>query len=591
MRFGAINAVDTAMRFRREIKNKFDGLKAHPTMMNKKLLRVSLFPAIFLLMMLIFTPTTESFAAGRKQVVILDLSDLEWSQISANHPNLLNLLETGSAGLVRLPATSKNWPPNLPVFKESYPKRRIEFYEDLVSRIDAKTDFNNTLLLVYTRSSEEIDPRLTPILLKGSGFNGGVLYSPSTRKHGIVTYSDVRSTIFRFVNPGKTETVFQVRPKPGDWRKLVQSRTNLQKNYAIRWPLLTGYFYLFLGVILLLIISFSFRLKREIINGLAWGYLLLLTAPATFLLEALIDPVEWAPILFWTFGISGVLFLWSYLGSGKDLTRALLMISFLTAGLAAVNGLTNGYFECKSFLGYSVVTGARYYGIGNEYMGILLGASLVGLSLSFNGLKHRGGLVWFAPFLLGLVLIHPNFGADVGGGITALMGLGITNYLWLKQPIRTREMIRLGLMTLTALVLAGVWDLYANRDSMSHLGQLLLAIGDHGPMVLNSMVIRKLSLNLRLISSTPLTLVLIGILLAIPLSYRFPLAPLRRMMEKHPEAVAGLTGLAVTALIGFLVNDSGIVSAAMIFMFGIGLALTVALQELGGIKIKKDQKS
>ncbi|MGE5605957.1 MAG: hypothetical protein ACM3YE_09725 [Bacteroidota bacterium] len=231
-----------------------------------------------------------------------------------------------------------------------------------------------------------------------------------------------------------------------------------------------------------------------------------------------------------------------------------------------------------------MVTGARYYGVGNEYMGILLGSSLVGLSLSIKGFKNRGGLVPFIAFLLSLILIHPNFGADVGGGITALTGLGITNYLWLKQPIRLREIIRLGLMTLAALVLAGAWDLFLNRDSLSHLGQLLLAIGERGPMVFYAMVIRKLSLNLRLLSSTPLTLVLIGILLAMPLLYRFPPARLQKLKEKHPEAVAGLTGIAVTALIGFMVNDSGIVSAAMIFMFGIGLGLTVGIKELEGVK-------
>ncbi len=547
-------------------------------------MKIRLISAMFIMAMIVLIPVAESATAGKKQVVVLEFSEFEWSQITTNHPKLLNLLKTSSTGLVKLPAR-ENVPPDLPVTCESYANSSIGFYEDLVSRIFAETDFYTTLLLVYSRRSPEIGNGLTPVLIKGTGFKGGVLYSPSTRKRGIVTYNDLRSTILRFLNPEKTKTVFRIRSMPGDWRILAQSRDGLIKNYTIRWPLLTGYFYLLLGVIILIIIGLCFHFRPRIITGLAWAYLLLITAPGAFLLEALIDPVELPSILFWTLGISGIMFLWSYFSSRKNITRALAMISLITTVLVIINGLLNGYYECKSFLGYSVVTGGRYYGIGNEYMGVLLGASIAGLSSLLPALKHRcREILWFVTFIIGLVLIHPNFGADVGGGIAALMGLGVTNYLWLKKPIQIKEISRLCLMTLGALVLAGAWDLYANRDCMSHLGQLLLSVSNHGPGVVGSMALRKISLNLRLIGSTPLTLVLIGILLVMPVFYRFPPAPLQRVMDKHPEAIAGLAGLAVTALIGFLVNDSGIVSAAMTFMFGIGLGLTVVIKELDRAK-------
>lgn len=549
------------------------------------MIKVRLISTILLIAMIFSISFMESSATGNKQVVILDFSDLDWSKVSNNHPQLLNLLKTGSAGLVKFPATLTKKRFDLPVISENYPKKSIGFYEDRVSRICAKTDFNTTLLVIYARWSPEIDNGLTPVLLKGAGFNGGVLYSPSTRKRGIVTYNDLRSTVLRFLNHGKTEAVYQVKPKPGDWRKLVQSRSKLIKNYTIRWPLLNGYSYLLLGVISLLLIGLCFRFGQKVITGLAWGYLFLITAPAAFLLETLIDPVEWPPTLFWTIGISGAIFLGSYLISGRNFARTVLWISLITTGLVVCDALLNGYYECKSFLGYSLVSGARYYGIGNEYMGVLLGSSIVGLSLSFPGLKRRRReIIWLVALAIGLILIHPNFGADVGGGITALMGLGMANYLWLKKPIRIREIARLCLLTLAVLVLTGIWDLYANRESMSHLGQLLLAIRDHGPIIFSSMVIRKISLNLHLISCAPLSLILIGILLAIPILYRFPPATLKRLIDKYPEVMAGLTGLAITALIGFSANDSGIVSAAMIFMFGIGLSLTVALKELSGEK-------
>lgn len=460
----------------------------------------------------------------------------------------------------------------------------LDFYNELVSRIWAETDFNTTLLMVCFSQASELDHGLTPVFLKGGDFKEGILYSSSTRKKGIVTCGDLRATVLQFLNPGKSQAVLQMKCEPGKWPNLAETQYSLVKNYSVRRPLLTGYGYLLLGLIFLLIIGLILHFPQSILTGMAWSYLFLLTVPVAFLIEAVIDPLDWLSIILYTLGISGALFLGSYLISGKNIFQALIWISFITVGLVASDGLLNGYYEFKSFLGYSVITGARYYGIGNEYMGILLGAYIVGSSLYLQGLpgRRREVLWWRFTFLIGFILIHPNFGADVGGGITALMGLGVANYLWLKRSIRLQELTRLLLLTLGALILAGAWDLVINRNSMSHLGQLLLSVRDHGPRVFTAMVTRKILLNLRLISSTPITLLLIGILSAVPVLCRFPPAALRRLIAKHTQVSAGLTGLAVTALIGFLVNDSGIVSAAMIFMFGFSLILTVILKELIG---------
>ncbi len=468
--------------------------------------------------------------------------------------------------------------------KEKYFQQKIaDYYDYLISRISAETDFNNTLLMICSSQPPDqltvMNSALTPIILKGLNFTTGILYSPSTRKGGILTFNDLRSLIFRFQDP-KNKTMLSIASIPGKWRTVADNQHALMKNYAIRWPVLTIYGYLLIGVVLLLIGGFVFHLHRGFIEFSAWSFLYLLTIPAAFLLEALFDPLNWKSITIFTCFISGILFLFSYFFSGRSLSKTLLFIAFLTTGTMVIDGLLNGYYEHKSFLGYSVVAGARYYGIGNEYMGILLGSYIAGVALSLQNLKQwRREILWSATILISLILIHPHFGADVGGGITALMGLGITNFLWLKQPIRFKESVGLSLLTLFIFILMGALDLYVYKSSMSHLGKLLLSVQNNGMGVFMDLVIRKMALNLRLISSMPLAIILIGALLAIPLLYRFPPRSIKELTEKYPATMSGFVGLAITALIGLVSNDSGIVSAAMTFLFGLGLIIVLAMKE------------
>lgn len=471
---------------------------------------------------------------------------------------------------------------------KSDPKKVLRIYDDLVARVSAEIDFKTTLLLVCTSQPQEksgiTNADLRPVVFKGPGFTTGILYSSSTRKKGMITGNDLRALVLRFQN-SKTGAAFPIKNIPGEWRVIAESQPALVKNYFVRWPLLTTYGYLLLGTICLIVTGLVFRWRWRLITPLAWVYLYLLAVPGAFMVEAILNPLNWTTITIDTLGITSALFLVSYFLSQRNTFHILMWVSFLTAGLVAIDGILNGRYESLSFLGYSVVSGARYYGIGNEYMGVLLGSYIVGAALIFPRLgKWRREILWCAAILTGVILIHPKFGADVGGGITAVLGLGTTNYLLLKQPVRIKKIVRLFILTLTVIIFAGIWDLYVEPTSMTHLGQLLLAIRDHGFPAFLAVATRKLEMNYRLISQTPLTLILIGVLLAIPFLYRYPPAKLKALREKYEESMAGVTGLSITALIGMLVNDSGIASAAMVFMFGIGLIMLIVIEEKGVTK-------
>jgi hypothetical protein len=408
------------------------------------------------------------------------------------------------------------------------------------------------------------------VFLKGGGFTTGVLYSPRTRKAGLITYNDIKKIILAVFKPDADYTA-TLRIKHGNWHNVLKQRDSLVRNFLMRWPILTGYGYIAFGIILFWLYSVFFR-DFKMLKAITLGYLYILTIPAVFLIVAIFDPVDWITINIYTLGISGAFFAIAYFGSSNNLELIFVRIATITVALVLINSFFNGLYEFKSFLGYSVVAGGRYYGIGNEYMGILLGAYIVGVTLTIQywKLNHRY-LLWIASFFIGLILIHPRMGADVGGGITAILGLGITNYLWQNRRIGIRQILYLFTLCVIALAFAGLFDIYAGREEMSHWGELWMAVGNQGIQPLTRMIGRKLAMNYRLIHSNPLTIILILFILTIPVFLLYPPLRFKEMITSHINKASGLAGICITALLGLLVNDSGIASAAMIFMFGLGM--------------------
>lgn len=76
------------------------------------------------------------------------------------------------------------------------------------------------------------------------------------------------------------------------------------------------------------------------------------------------------------------------------------------------------------------------------------------------------------------------------------------------------------------------------------------------------MVIRKLSMNYKLIRYTIWTRVLLGTLLALGILFYRPVGIFRRLLTENPAVAAGLSGGLIAAFAALVFNDSGIVAAA-----------------------------
>ncbi len=467
-----------------------------------------------------------------------------------------------------------------------YRRSIMKRYDRLLGGLQATIDHKSTLMVLFTGVTPgrkaKIGDKLTPVAISSPELKPGIIYSQSTRKAGVVSEYDLPATILKFLGIKKSGRFNgqHLKSVPGDWGQVVSLRPELVQNYGVRWPLLTGYAYILIGSILAGITGLIFKWHAIVFKFLTYTYLSLLMIPAVFLIMAAFNPLNWFSIIGLTLALVALFFGVAVWLKGKEPFHILSLICLTTVIIIVIDGLGNGFLESNSFLGYSSVAGARFYGIGNEYMGFLLGAYTVYLAINFKNLeKYQGLVLQLGMWLTALLVSHPNFGANIGGGSTVILGLGITNHLLLRKKINFKEIGIFFLSLIALLTVVGIWDFFINKSSMTHFGQMLFLIKEEGFQVIKEMVSRKWEMNLRLIDYSPWSKVLLGVLILVPLLYYKPSQKIIELLRKYPDSLRGFLGLIFTAFIALVVNDSGIVAVATMLIFGGVLLLLVLFEE------------
>ena len=293
----------------------------------------------------------------------------------------------------------------------------------------------------------------------------------------------------------------------------------------------------------------------------------------------------------------------------------------LTTGTGIIVDAVAGAGLMKySILGYDPIGGARFYGLGNEYMGALIGSLIVGCGLLLDCVSmhaqnqahrhiqthrhiqvyrhiqagrqiHAGSrlqsgrrvLAWsilliFASGVTGLAL--PTVGANLGGTLAAIVGFGVGYALFFRKRVAWSQVA--GLSSFAALLILGIAAIDATQAGgpLSHWGKTLLWVRESGIQVLMDAVQRKTSMNLKLIRYTIWTKALLVFLGALAFIGIRPVGLARRILTVHPGFAGALSACLVAGGVSLITNDSGIVSSALITMYPALTLLALTWQEV-----------
>lgn len=394
------------------------------------------------------------------------------------------------------------------------------------------------------------------------GLRETLLYSGTTKRPGLVTLTDLAPTLEAWAgispapfHPGSGVLKFRAT----DREEVVEYLLELDENSAILKTLRTRFYQVYISLLILTIIgAFVCIILFPIAKLGALLRVLLFSEAAVpfFLLFAGLVPGRFYLLVF--FLLLALAFASGFF-SLKAKRLGFLWPLLLGLGLfsLALDVVFDARLISRSVFGYDFQSGARFYGIGNEYMGYYAGLLLVsGYFLGFLlGKKHAQTVL----LLVSVVLIaFPIFGANVGGGITMIAAA----FAWIKVVLKKKLAPYLWALP----VFLGIWVLADYFRGQSHLIGTILAISGGGVQVIWDTICRKLATNLRLWQYSLWTKGLIVFVVGLVLVFHRPVEETRKPPQEGEALQKLLLLTVITASFAVAFNDSGVVAGALVFL-------------------------
>jgi hypothetical protein len=449
-------------------------------------------------------------------------------------------------------------------------------------------------------------PHLRAAIAVGPGFQARTyLTSDSTRRSNIVLTPDVTATMLRTVGVAVPAETLGAPWRSGDAQADNVSTALSDQDVAaqtVRW-LLPRFF---IGLVLTQVLFYgaaAVALRRR------WGdtgrrrvlaatRLAALACAAVPVSTYLVNLVPWSaaghPLLALGVSLAGADALVVAIALAGPWRRTLLgpgtVVAAATALTVGLDLLTGTSLQLNSLMGYSPLVGGRYYGLGNIAFSVFATSTLltsVGVAqwlIKRDG-SHARGWALAVVLALGLTTMAldglPLWGADFGGVIAFVPGLAVSVLVVAgKRVSPIRLAIFCGAGGVAVLAIAYLDHLRPPAER-THLGRFFgdLLHGSAGPVVE-----RKFGAMVHTFGNMTLTPIVVAGLILLVVLLRRPdrvrAGALDLAFAQAPLLRAGLMGALLTAVVGTLVNDSGVAVIALGLVVAVPITLAAGVRAL-----------
>lgn len=416
---------------------------------------------------------------------------------------------------------------------------------------------------------------LTPILC--FNYQDGLLISPTTRWPGLLTNQDLAPTILELLaiesNQAFIGRAGQIIASELPREHVLKTREKIdnlnQKRSLILAAVVITQVLVYTATLLFLL--FGINLWPVGARYLQFALLVLLTVPLGLLLWDL-GPF----VLVFVF----VLLLLLYIVL-PNIRWKIGFLALATSGVIAYDILNSSWLMRYSPLGYDPVGGARFYGLGNELMGVFIGTTIMAwaiLAEEFQiSIAWRKGSAFFSFVAMIILIGAPSLGTNVGGFIAAICAAGFIYFSFKEKKHIWRTGVLLLILIPLAIFALTYFDQFQPTSNQSHIGQTLALFRRDGFQALELIILRKLAMNLKLLRYSIWSKALLATLFVLGFSLLYPLTFMRKVKESHPLIMQGVAGVFVGSVAAFLFNDSGVVAAATCLSFASSTLLLLLL--------------
>ncbi|HEX2039170.1 MAG TPA: hypothetical protein VHF47_05480 [Acidimicrobiales bacterium] len=447
-------------------------------------------------------------------------------------------------------------------------------FDDVLARLLRHVDLTRDLVVVVAPAPPRAKTELTVFAMAGAGVEPGRARSATTRRTGYVTLPDVAPTVLQRLGVAVPDSMTGTaitsdgggRFSEGRLADLAAANERALFRDRMHGPLSTVFVVFQVLVYALAVLALRRRRSRWL-EVAAFGALIVLAVPPLVFLSGLVRYRELGAAGYGLALFAGAAVLagaaWR-LGRRHALAPPLALVALLLVVLVA-DIVTGGRLQLDTVFGYSPIVAGRFAGFGNLAFALLAISALITVTAGWAMSRgRRGALVAGAVVLTVVAAVdgHPSMGSDVGGVLSTVPAFAVTLLLLAGARIGYRRGAVIAAGTALVLAVFAFVDLARPESSRTHLGRLVSDVADGGVSGFFTVLERKASANLSILTTTVWAYV-------IPVAFAFltflvwrPHGRLLRVIERVDGLHACLVGAVVAGLIGFSLNDSGVVVPA-----------------------------
>lgn len=483
----------------------------------------------------------------------------------------------------------------------SFPERAAASAADqTLARIVANLPPDTMLLVTAPGAALGGRPHLRSVVVTGPGFADGLLRSASTRQPGIVTLTDLTPTVAGWLGRAVPAGIVGARLTSAHRGSLQSAvRALIGRDTAEQvWISTHGWFFAGYALADLVLLggpavifwgSDPERARRRASGWRTCGVFAAAVPAGTFLANLVPWWMHVHPAA-WLYGMAVALALvvaavalagpWR-----RDPLGPFGAICLFTLAVLGVDVMTGSRLQLDTPFGLSLIEGGRFYGIGNEALGVycvcaLTGAAWLGMRAArrFPGDRRPAVLAVCVVGVFAVVASGwPGFGAKAGGTI-ALMPCLLLLALRLADVrvgwLRAAPVAISGLVVFVAFAVVSYFFPAAGVSDMGTFAGSLL----HGHSA--ALLERKVSSNVGTLTVSvfswliPVAAVAAWAVLWRPEALRLRTLPRAFAAEPPLRTVAWLLWLVL--VIGWFADDSGVIVPAAALPFVVPLMISVA---------------
>ena len=455
---------------------------------------------------------------------------------------------------------------------------------------EALSDEDLLLAVAPTSPLADTEVHFGIAVARGPGFDAGdSLTSASTRRTGIVTLPDVAPTVLEHLGLERHPAMLgrAMSSVDGGSGDLVAHAIESDREAVFidraRAPV-TTVFVVAQVVIYLLIWWLLARAGVTPKRVRKWSEIAVLAVvafPVSTYLAGIVSQHQLGP-----WGYAGllvgldVLLIAIVSGAFRASLDRLLALTAFTCAVLIVDVLAGAPLQVNTAFSYSPLVAGRFAGFGNTAFSVLGAATVITGALIVHRLGGTSRAIVAAAALFLVVIAvdgAPMWGSDIGGVLALVPGFGITLMLLMGRRPTAKGVV---LCIVATVVIVGAFlafDLSRPSDSRTHLARLYEDVRARGGGVFLDTIGRKIETNLRVFTGTIWTYLVPPALGLIVWLLLRPKNRWGRLATEYPTLRAGLVGGLLLSVLGFAVNDSGIVVPAVMLSYLVPVAFLAHL--------------